>query len=126
MKGGNKLPIDFRLAYNAGLNYIDLFPQTSMTAILDGDSLLSYSTLNVTIPAPTGNPQIQTISITTTAEQNKAPFYVFLVSTGTQAQADYNTIDQIQVTSNQLSVVRLNNWPVGEIEIILFFLESGV
>ena len=89
------MSINFRLAYNQGVNYIDLFPKTNMEAIINNENGLSYSLINnITIPAVSQGTNTQTISINATASQNDSPFYVFLSSSGQQAQLDYQTINQ--------------------------------
>lgn len=118
------MAVNFRLAYNEGLSFVDLFPKSSVQAITDATSLLKYSTINVTIPVPTGTDVTQTVAITTTESQVAAPVEMYLVSTGEQAQSDYNTIDQFSVTTNQLNITRLYDVPTGSIEVQLVFKEA--
>lgn len=118
------MAVNFRLAYNEGLSFVDLFPQSSVQAITDVTNLLQYSTINVTIPVPTTVDVNQTVAITTTTAQVNAPVEMYLVSTGNQAQSDYNTITQFSVTENQLNLTRLYEQPVGEIEVQLVFKEA--
>ena len=126
------MAVDFRLAYNSGIEIVDLFPQSSIEAVqgIDFDSgyeaILSYSTLNVTIPAPTTQEVTQTIPVTFDANQNNF-FYTVLVSTGAQAQSDYNTITQISTdtSNNQLVITRLYDMPQDSIEIMLIFMQGG-
>lgn len=117
------MAVNFRLSYNEGLSFVDLFPQSSIQAISDATNLLQYSTITVTIPASTTSDIIQTVAITTTSAQVNAPVEMYLLSTGTQAQSDYNTITQFSVTNNQLNLTRLYNQPVDDIEVQLVFKE---
>lgn len=119
------MALNFRLAYNAGAEFIDLFPQTGIQGITDVGNVLSYSTINVTIPAVSSG-TTQTISIATTAAQASAPVYMVLTSTGTQAEQDYATIAQYEVQSNSLILTRLYSWPQDSIEVTLIFMEGGV
>lgn len=120
------MAVNFRLAYNQGINYVDLFPRSNMEAIIDSGNILKYTTINISIPAPTGNPTIQNVSISTTMQQVNAPFVMQLISTGEQAENDYSTIDQVEVQENSLIITRLYNWPVGDIEVELVFQQEGV
>lgn len=120
------MAVNFRLAYNSALEIVDLFPASSMGAVDGAENVMQYSTLNVTIPAPTSQDVTQTISITTTAQQVAAPVYMVLTSTGAQAESDYATISQYQVTENQLVITRLYNWPQDSINVTLIFEEAGV
>ena len=118
--------MDFRLSFNSGNGFIDLFPVTNLQAIQNNNYFLYYSTLDVTIPAPTNQDVSQIININITESQASAPFDVFLKSEGNQALSDYNTISQIQITSNQLIITRLYNWPQNSIDIRIVFKEVGV
>lgn len=120
------MAVNFRLAYNSGLDIVDLFPASNMVAIDGNDNVMQYSTIDVTIPAPTSQDITQTISITTTDKQVSSPVYMILTSTGTQAKADYATINQYQVTTNQLIITRLYNFPQDSINVTLIFEEAGV
>ena len=120
------MAVNFRLAYNSGLEIVDLFPASSMDAIIDNSNVMQYSTINVTIPAPASQTMTQTIAITTTQSQLNSPVYMLLTSTGTQAIVDYATINQFQVSTNQLIITRLYNWPEDSINVILIFEEAGV
>lgn len=117
------MAVNFRLSYNEGLSFVDLFPQSNIQAILDATNLLQYSTMTVTIPAPTTSDITQTVAITTTSAQVNAPVEMYLLSTGAQAQSDYNTITQFSVTNNQLNLTRLYSQPVNDIEVQLVFKE---
>ena len=118
------MAVDFRLSYNSGIEIVNLFPQSSIQAITDATNLLQSSTINATIPVPTTADVSQTVAITTTTAQVNAPVEMYLVSTGDQAQSDYNTITQFSVTENQLNLTRLYEQPVGEIEVRLVFEEA--
>lgn len=120
------MALNFRLAYNRGLDIVDLFPASSMDAVDGNEYVMQYSTIDVTIPAPTSQDVTQTISITTTPKQVAAPVYMFLTSTGEQAEAGYFTINQYQVTTNQLIITRLYGWPQDSINVTLVFEEAGV
>lgn len=114
------------MAYNEGVEFIDLFPQTNINGIQDIGNILSYSTINVTIPAPSSNVTTQAITISTTASQVSAPVYMFLTSTGGTSLEDYLTIDQFQVQTNSLIITRLYAWPTNSINVVLIFKEEGV
>lgn len=120
------MAVNFRLAYNSGLEIVDLFPATNMGAVDGTDNIMQYSTINVTIPAPASQDVTQTISITTTTQQVAAPVYMLLTSTGAQAENDYSTITQFQVLENQLVITRLYQWPQNSINVTLIFEEAGV
>lgn len=119
------MAVNFRLEYNSGTNIVDLFPQTSLDAINISQNILSYSTIAVSIPAPTSANLTQTVPITTTDIQINSPVYMILVSSGTQAQSDYATITQYQVLENQLILTRLYNQPTGNIDVVLIFQEAN-
>lgn len=119
------MPTNFRLAYNSdGLNYVDLFPKTSMDAIIGADNAYEITELQVTIPAPSTSTLNQTITISTTPEMVNSPFRMYLVSTGNQAQNDYNTITQAQVQTNQLIITRVYDMPTDSIIVMLVFFEQ--
>lgn len=119
------MAVNFRLSYNTGINYVDLFPSVVMQNITDGENLLKYSTLNVTIPSDnlyvTNN-----IPLTLTQAQQNAPFFIFLISTGGTAQEDYNCITSAKIESNNLVLSYFYELPTNDIEILLIFLEGGV
>lgn len=127
------MAVDFRLAYNSGIEIVDLFPQSSIKAVqginfdTGHEAILSYSTLNVTIPVPTSQEVTQIIPVTFNSNQNGF-FYTILLSTGEQAQSDYNTITQIatDTSNNQLEITRLYSMPQESIEIMLIFIQGGV
>lgn len=116
---------NFRLAYTNGIEYIDLFPKTSVTAIVDAQNIYDIVQVDVNIPAPTSPALTQTIALSTTPAMVAAPFRVYLSSTGTQAESDYATINQVEVQDNQLVITRLGDMPVGAIDVTLVFFEVG-
>lgn len=122
------MAVNFRLAYNDSTKIVDLFPRIGIAAVENNSDLLHYSVIdNITIPVPSiGEELTQTITITTTTKQISAPVAMFLVSTGTQAEADYATISQYSVEQNQLIITRLYNLPTNTITVQLVFLEAGV
>lgn len=114
---------NFRLAYTNGIEYIDLFPKTSVTAIVDVQNIYDIVQVDVNIPAPTSSTLTQTVALSTTPAMVAAPFRVYLSSTGTQAESDYATINQVEVQDNQLVITRLGDMPVGAIDVTLVFFE---
>lgn len=114
---------NFRLAYTNGIEYIDLFPKTSVTAIVDAQNIYDIVQVDVNIPAPTSSALTQTVALSTTPAMVAAPFRVYLSSTGTQAESDYATINQVEVQDNQLVITRLGDMPVGAIDVTLVFFE---
>lgn len=114
---------NFRLAYTNGIEYIDLFPKTSVTAIADAQNMYDIVQVDVNIPAPTSPALMQTVALSTTPTMVAAPFRVYLSSTGTQAESDYATINQVEVQDNQLVITRLGDMPVGAIDVTLVFYE---
>lgn len=117
------MAVNFRLAYNDGLDIVDLFPKSNVMSIIDNTNAMKYSTIDVVIPAPTTEVMTQTIAITTTTAQVNAPVYMFLNSTGEQAEIDYSTITQFSIENNQLIITRLYNWPEESIDVTLLFKE---
>lgn len=114
---------NFRLAYTNGIEYIDLFPKTSVTAIVDVQNIYDIVQVDANIPAPTSSTLTQTVALSTTPAMVAAPFRVYLSSTGTQAESDYATINQVEVQDNQLVITRLGDMPVGAIDVTLVFYE---
>ena len=114
---------NFRLAYTNGIEYIDLFPKTSVAAIVDAQNIYDIVQVDVNIPAPTSPALTQTVALSTTPAMVAAPFRVYLSSTGTQAESDYATINQVEVQDNQLVITRLGDMPVGAIDVTLVFFE---
>lgn len=121
------MPTNFRLEYNNGLEYVDLFPSTSVHGIIDANNVFEIVSLDVTIPAPSSQTLTQSITITTTQEMEDTNFNVVLLSTGEQAESDYATISQMQVNTNELVVTRLYNMPDDSIDVrLVFFEQRGV
>ena len=119
------MPTNFRLAYNSdGLNYVDLFPKTSMDAIIGADNTYEVTELQVTIPVPDTSILNQTITISTTPKMVSSLFRMYLVSTGNQAQNDYNTTTQAQVETNQVIITRAYDMPINSIIVMLVFFEK--
>lgn len=116
---------NFRLAYTNGIEYIDLVPKTSVTAIVDAQNVYDIVQVDVNIPAPTSPALTQTVALSTTPAMVAAPFRVYLSSTGTQAESDYATINQVEVQDSQLVITRLGDMPVGAIDVTLVFFEIG-
>lgn len=116
------MPTNFRLAYNAGTDYVDLFPKTSIQAITDASQVYQITTLQVTIPAV--STMTQTITITTDSAMASSPVRMVLDSTGDQAESDYSTITQFQVNTNELVITRLYSMPTGSIDVTLIFFEQ--
>lgn len=114
---------NFRLAYTNGIEYIDLFPKTSVEAIVNAQNIYDIVQVDVNIPAPASATLTQTIALSTTPAMVAAPFRVCLSSTGTQAESDYATINQVEVQDNQLVITRLGDMPVGTIDVTLVFFE---
>lgn len=117
------MPTNFRLAYTDGIEYIDLFPSTSIRGITDANNIFEIVSLDVTIPAPTSQTLTQSITIPTTQEMENTNFNAILLSTGAQAESDYATISQIQVNTNELVVTRLYDMPTDSIDVRLIFFE---
>ena len=118
------MPTDFRLSYTNGIEYIDLFPQTSIEGIIDSNNIYNITTLNVTVPSLNTPNITKIISINTTPSMINSPFQVILNSTTEQDELDFLTINQIQVINNQLVITRLYNMPVNSINITLLFFEK--
>lgn len=115
------MPTTFRLAVNSGLEYTDLFPKTSVNGIIDANDIYEITSLQVEIPAT--NENIQTVAITTDSKMESAMFDMYLESSGGTSAADFATIDQVQVSTNQLTLVRLDNMPKNPIDVTLVFYE---
>ena len=118
------MPTNFRLAYTDGIEYIDLFPSTSIRGIIDANNVFEIVSLDVTIPAPTSQALTQSIAIATTQEMENTNFNAILLSTGVQAESDYATISQMQVNTNELVVTRLYDMPIDSIDVRLIFFEQ--
>ena len=118
------MALKFRLAYNEGFDYVDLFPKTNIESIEGKDNVLRYSEVSVTVPATTEIEQ--TIPLTLTTAQQNAPFYVELTEVNDDTLDDYSTINQARVEGNSLILTRLVTFPKNEIKIKLRFKEVGV
>ena len=116
------MPTNFRLAYNSGAGYVDLFPRTLVEAIENETGAYEITALQVTIPAV--NTMTQTITISTTPKMVNSSVRMILNSTGEQAVNDYSTITQFQVDTNQLIITRLYSMPTNSIEVTLLFFEK--
>ena len=121
------MAINFRLEYTNGIEFIDLFPLSNIGVILNGSNINQTQVTLVTIPAPGGvAPSTQNVAITTNDFMLTCPFEVVLLSTGAQAEYDYGTISQMQVTANTLTITRLYTMPVAAIQVALVFnLQRG-
>lgn len=119
------MAVNFRLAYNNGLDYTDLFPKTNFQGVSGAENILSYETMTVTIPAIAEGTTTQTIDITTTEEQVNALVDMYLNTTGGTSENDYASITQYQVLTNQLVITRLYTCPTNDIEVTLVFKIKG-
>ena len=122
------MAINFRLEYTNGIEFIDLFPASSVYGIFGGANINNTLVTLVTIPPPGGvAPSTQNVAITTNDNRMlTCPFEVVLLSTGAQAEYDYGTISQMQVTTNTLTITRLYTMPVATIQVALVFnLQRG-
>ena len=116
------MAVTFGFSYKSGINYVDLFPSTTIEAIVDVGDMLEIETLNVTIPVTQDN--TQTITISTTPEMLNAVFEVYPSGNYTTEQlASYNTISNISITENTLTVIRNGMMPTEEINIVIVFYE---
>lgn len=113
---------NFRWEYLSATGYIDLFPETDIEAITDATRIFDIVAIDVDIPP--ASTLTQTVTITTDGKMEESPFRVFLNSTGDEAERDYSTIDNLQVTANTLTVTRAFNYPTGTISIKLVFFEK--
>lgn len=120
------MSLDFRLAYNSGVEYVDLFPVTSLEAISGTENSLKITPLSVTIPSVSPGTIVQSITIPTTDSKNNSQVSMLLVSSGNDAIRDYSTIDQFQVNNGELIINRFYNYPISDIDVILLFYETGV
>lgn len=122
------MAIDFRLAAKATSDYNDLFFRTSSAAILD-DNVLRLVALPVTVPVPSPASVTQTISITTDSKMPDSYFEVYLDNASLESSAtaanDYDSMSQLQVTENTLTITRLGSTPQNSIDIVLVFFEKG-
>lgn len=108
--------IKFRLSDKENNEYVDLFPRTSVRAIVDGENFRKTQIIEVEVPAFNG--VTQNISIQTNANIVNAPFEVHLLNGD---KRDYNTISQVQVIDGTVIITRLNMMPENAIKIALVF-----
>ena len=120
------MAINFRLNYNNGVEYADLFFKTSLENIIEIGNCLHYSTLQLEIPSVAANTITQTIPITISSSQENCAVAMFLLDDTTQAQSDYATISQFEIQNNQLIITRLYNWPTDSVNVLLLFKEGGM
>lgn len=119
------MALNFRMAYTDSIRYIDLFPDTTLEAITDkGDNLYQITVLPVTIPAVSN--ETQNIAIVADSALVNSVVKMYLISTGEQAQEDYNTITQFSVNVNQLTITRLYEYPTDSIDVNLVFYKKVV
>ena len=117
------MAIDVRPSFKSGVEYVDMFLHTSVSAIDDLHTEFKKVSMVVTIPASQELTQI--ISIVTDERMPNSSFDVFLNSTGDEAEYDFSTITQMEVQANQLIVTRLYSKPKGTIDVTLIFYEKG-
>lgn len=110
--------MNFVLAYKGNEDYIDLLPTANAINIKGRENLARQTEMTVTVP-PISNP-VQFIGAPLSERQQKAPFWVMLVSGSIE---DYNTITQIATDNAQLVVLRLGDMPKNPITIKLIFEE---
>lgn len=108
--------IKFRLSDKENNEYVDLFPHTSIGAIVNGENFRKTQIIEVEVPAFNG--VTQNISIQTNANIVNAPFEVHLLNGD---KRDYNTLNQVQVVEGAIIITRLNIMPENAIKIALVF-----
>lgn len=113
--------IEFRLSAKQNNTYLDLFPRTSVNAVVNDEHIRGTQVLEVDVPATTET--IQTIVIQTNNRIVDAPFEVHYVSGDKNS---YNTISQIEVSENTLTIYRIHNKPEASVKIALVFYTMGV
>lgn len=113
--------IEFRLSAKQNNVYLDLFPHTSVNAIANDEHIRGTQVIEVNVPATTET--IQTITIQTNNRIVDAPFEVHYVSGD---KNNYNTISQIEVSENTLTIYRIHNKPEASVKIALVFYTMGV
>lgn len=113
--------IEFRLSAKQNNTYLDLFPRTTVNAIANGEHIRGTQVLEVDIPTTTET--IQTIAIQTNSHIVDAPFEVHYISGDKNS---YNTISQIEVSENTLTIYRIHNKPEASVKIALVFYTMGV
>ena len=113
--------IEFRLSAKQNNTYLDLFPRTSVNAIVNDEHIRGTQVLEVDVPVTTET--IQTIAIQTNNRIVDAPFEVHYVS---RDKNSYNTISQIEVSENTLTIYHIHNKPEASVKIALVFYTMGV
>lgn len=113
--------IEFRFSAKQNNTYLDLFPRTSVNAITNDEHIRGMQVLEVDIPVSTET--VQTIAVQTNNRIIDAPFEVHYVSGDKNS---YNTISQIEVSENTLTIYRLHNKPEANVKIALVFYTMGV
>lgn len=113
--------VEFRLSAKQNNVYLDLFPRTSVNAVVNDEHIRGAQVLEVDIPTTTET--IQTIAIQTNNRIVDAPFEVHYISGDKNS---YNTISQIEVSENTLTVYRIHNKPEASVKIALVFYTMGV
>ena len=113
--------VEFRLSAKQNNVYLDLFPRTSVNAVVNDEHIRGTQVLEVDIPTTTET--IQTIAIQTNNRIVDAPFEVHYVSGDKNS---YNTISQIEVSENTLTIYRIHNKPKANVKIALAFYAVGV
>ena len=116
--------IEFRLSAKQNNTYLDLFPRTSVNAIVNivnDEHIRGTQVLEVDVPVTTET--IQAIAIQTNNRIVDAPFEVHYVSGDKNS---YNTISQIEVSENTLTIYRIHNKPEASVKIALVFYTMGV
>lgn len=113
--------IEFRLSAKQNNTYLDLFPRTTVNAIANDEHIRGTQVLEVDIPTTTET--IQTIAIQTNSHIVDAPFEVHYISGDKNS---YNTISQIEVSENTLTIYRIHNKPEASVKIALVFYAMGV
>lgn len=120
------MSIDFRLQGKDNDGLLALFPKTSVQAITGADNYYKKVELQVNIPVPNGGENIQTIDIKTDKKMSESSFNVFLLTNTEQGNKDYSTIDQIDVSDNTMTIIRLSSMPKEPIDVSLVFYEKGI
>lgn len=113
--------IEFRLSAKQNNTYLDLFPRTSVNAVVNDEYIRGTQVLELDVPATTET--IQKIAIQTNNRIVDAPFEVHYVSGDKNS---YNTISQIEVSENTLTIYRIHNKPEASVKIALVFYTMGV
>lgn len=119
------MAINFRLSYNQGFSYTDLFPRTDVKGISfnTSTSRSQHATINLTIP-PT-NDLIQSIPVDIPLAYVNVPVYMELLYKSESDIYDYSTISQFQILDGTLNITRLYTKPTGSIQVVLVFNING-